>query len=257
MNHLAEQEELEIQITADHVEVPYEHFLNHAIQLDKNTYNKIIDDPQARAAFANMTAEERLQQFSPQFQMEIRSLYNYLREVKKATHVLACSVYRIGVLTGSTYQEIAKILEAAFSKQFSKSYISKLYRVGLLLNTAPDLAIVQDAEKLAALSRVPAARLSQMIEKTDEGIVRVANLDIGKATRAQVQKLVEQEVPQARLRSASTRALAAPTSQTSTLDLSALKGQLDSVLPLVVQSGLSDLSDSIVECLRIINENLK
>ena len=242
MNHLEEQD-VEA-MAAD--EVSFDHFVKHAIELDKATYDQIFDDPVARESFASMSPAERLKQFSPAFQSEVMALYENAVLAKKANHNLAKSVFNIGRLTGSTYQHIAKVLEGALSKQYSKSHISKLYRVGQLLTSLPALASIQDTEKLATISRIPVNQLTQMIERTDQG-VRVANLDVGRSSRSKVEALVKKEIP-APVRPA--KLAVAPT-----WDRLKLRQSLTESLPHIDQQSEAELVEAIESCIRIIDGN--
>lgn len=186
--------EAETMASALNSDVNLDQFIDHLLMLDKETYNKIYDDQTEREKFSKLSAHERLFYFHPDFQAEIQLLYHNFHAHKQSAHALSISVYRIGVLTNASYKEIADKLEKAMQKQFSKSYISKLYRVGKILSVAPELVVVSDTEKLAELARIPEAKLSQMIE-SNNGIVRVANHDVAKASRAQIQEIVRKEVP--------------------------------------------------------------
>ncbi len=240
--------EAEAMASALNSDVNLDQFIDHLLMLDKETYNKIYDDPTEREKFSKLGAQERLIYFHPDLQAEIQLLYHNFHTHKQSAHALSISVYRIGVLTNTSYKEIAEKLEKAIQKQFSKSYISKLYRVGKILSVAPELAVVSDTEKLAELARIPKEKLFQMIE-SNNGIVRVANHDVATVSRAQIQDIVRKELP-ARPRPLSITP-AAPI-----VDWSAqqLRQNLTESLLHIDQQIEVELVTAIENCIRIIDE---
>lgn len=227
-------------------------FIDQMLSLDKATYDSIYDDPNERERFSKLSPDDRLKFFSQEFQDVVFALYNSFVTQKTLTHNLALNVYQIGLLTGATYKEIADHLEAALQKQFSKSYISKLYRVGKMLTVAPQLAVISDTEKLAELSRVPEARLAQMIEQTSEGIVRVANCDVAQASRAKIQEIVRKEVPKTISKPTLVRPTPVVQPVASTWNKQELLDTLNLSLTQVDQSE-AELRLALQECIRIIN----
>ena len=153
MKYLEEINENEISLSLK-PDVEFDRFAEQMLSLDRTTYNKIFDDPQERAKFSMLSTMEKLALFSPEFQTQLKELHDNFCAHKKTVHSLSSGVYRLGHLTGATYKEIAERLEAALQKQFSRSYISKLFRVGQMLSAAPALAVISDTEKLAELSRI-------------------------------------------------------------------------------------------------------
>jgi len=237
-----EAEELAATLSSD---VDRNQFIDQMLALDKETYNKIYDDPVEREKFSKLSVQDRLAYFHPDFQAEVQLLYHNFHAHKQSAHTLSISVFRIGELTGASYKEIAEKLEKAMQKQFSKSYISKLYRVGKILSVAPELAIVSDTEKLAELARIPEAKLTQMIESSN-GMVRVGNHDIATASRAQIQEIVRQEVP------SKPRPAKPVLVQVQTWSVQSLRQSLDESL-LHVDPNESELVAAVKECLRIID----
>ncbi len=249
---MKDQEMIEAEALASALnsDVNLEQFIDHLLMLDKETYNRIYDDPTEREKFSKLNAQDRLIYFHPDLQAEIQLLYHNFQTHKQSAHTLSISVYRIGVLTNASYKEIAEKLEKAMQKQFSKSYISKLYRVGKILSVAPELAVVSDTEKLAELARIPETKLCQMIE-SNNGIVRVANHDVATASRAQIQDIVRKEVP------AKTRSLSIVSSAPIvTWDIQSLHQSLTESLANIDQSE-SELVNVIQECIRIIDLKFK
>lgn len=247
---LAEDSQMVAYLRED---VAFDQFVDQMLSLDKDTYNKIYDDPEQRQAFAKLTPTDRLQHFSPEFQNQIRELYETFNLQKQTTHSLALGIYRLGQLTGASYKDIANHLEVALQKQFSKSYISKLYRVGKMLTAAPSLAIVSDTEKLAELSRIPEHKLNSLIEDTKEGIVRVANCDIASASRSKIQEIVRAEIPPATRKSSPSSKQSQVVSPlvSSNWNLDLFKDSLKESLKHVEAT---DLRSAIENCIRIIEE---
>lgn len=246
---IAEEQDVISTLTTD---VDFDGFIDQMLSLDKATYDRIYDDPKEREVFSRLAVQDRLAYFSPDFQTELQSIYQNFHAIKQVTHSLALNVYNIGVLTGASYKEIAERLEAGFQKQFSRSYISKLYRVGKMLTIAPSLSVVSDTEKLAELSRIPEGKLAQMIEKTSEGIVRVANCDIAQASRAQIQNIVRKEMPAKQvIKPASREEEVSSGIYNPIWSTQILRAQLEESLRYVNQS---DLSSAIENCIRIIDK---
>lgn len=245
---MKDQGAIEVQEMASVYDVNFDQFINQMLALDKATYNKIYDNPDEREKFSKLTPQDRLAYFHPDFQAEVLLLYRNFHEHKQSQHTLSISVYRIGVLTNASYKEIAEKLEKAMQKQFHKSYISKLYRVGKILSAAPELAVVSDTEKLAELARIPEEKLAQMIESKN-GMVMVANHDVATASRAQIQEIVRKEVPT----KFKPRPLAVvPTAPAVTWSVQSLRQSLDESLLHIDQSEI-ELVNAVKECLRIID----
>lgn len=251
MKYLETIEDREAVVTLS-TDVDFDQFIERMLSLDASTYNKIYDDKEERAKFCKMSSQEKLTYFSHDFQNQIRDLYQNFCSQKKITHSLALGVYRLAHVTGASYKDIAEHLELALQKQFSKSYISKLFRVGKLLTVAPDLAVVLDTEKLAELSRIPAEKIVTLVERTDDGIVRVSNCDVANASRAKIQEIVQQEVPVSSKKSSSKLAPIVPQASVGKQGgtLKNLREQLSESLLFIDRS---DLRAAIENCIRIID----
>jgi hypothetical protein len=246
---MKDQEMIEAETMASDLssDVSLDQFIDHLLMLDKETFNKIYDDQKEREKFSKLSAQERLMYFHPDLQSEIQILYHNFHVHKQSAHALSISVYRIGALTNASYKEIAEKLEKAMQKQFSKSYISKLYRVGKILSVAPELVVVSDTEKLAELARIPEAKLSKMIE-SNNGIVRVANHDVATASRAQIQDIVRKEV------ATKPRALSVVQNVPGGIwDIESLRRSLTDSLLHIDQQNEAELMKAIENCIRIID----
>ena len=101
---LAEDNQMVAYLRED---VAFDQFVDQMLSLDKETYNKIFDDPVQRQVCAKLSPAERLLQFSSEFQTQIRELYETFQLQKQTTHSLALGIYRLGQLTGASYKEIA------------------------------------------------------------------------------------------------------------------------------------------------------
>lgn len=222
-------------------DVSYEHYLRHIIELDKNTYNKILGDLNLRSQFEAASVETRFKFFKPEFQNEVKQLYSHHQIYKKSCHALAISIYNISTMTGSTYEDIAKVLEKAFQRQVSKSHISKLFNAGRLLNHTPQLNVVHDVEKLASLSRIPEATLAKITVTGDDGVIRVDDEDIGKASRSTVSKIVEKQVVR-------------PKKSPPPYNFNSLLNHLENANTEALVSGRTELSEALVNCIKLIKE---
>lgn len=164
-------------------ELTYSQYVGTIMQLDKARYAEIQSNPELKAQFDSATPEQRLGMFKPEFQDSVAGLFKSFESYQNATQVLAKSIFRVIQVSGSTLDEASALIETALNKTLSRSYMSKLYRIGELLTSKPELSAVKDVEKLAELSRIPASRLDKALE----------SMNVASATRDQVRDLVKQE----------------------------------------------------------------
>lgn len=229
----------EVEISTQ--DVSYEHYLRHIVELDKATYKHILSDSKLKAQFESATIEQRFRFFKQEFQDQVTQLYNNHQAYKKSCHALAINIYNISTLTGSTYEEIAKVLEKAFQRQVSKGQISKLFNAGRLLTHSPQLNVVHDIEKLASLSRIPEAALAKLTVTGTDGVIRVDDEDIGKASRSTVSKIVEKQV-------------ARPKKSPPPYNFNSLITHLETANTEALVSGRTELSEALVNCINLIKE---
>ena len=161
-------------------ELIYSQYVGIILQMDKAKYEAIQADP----SLQSLTPEEKLKSFSPEFQSSVRSLFEAYENHQSATQRLAKSVFGIISVSGATLDEASKLIETAFNRGISRSYMSKLFRIGELLTAKPELSAVKDVEKLAEISRIPESRRDAALQ----------SLNVASATRDQVKDLVNQEM---------------------------------------------------------------
>lgn len=160
-------------------ELVFSQYVGVIMQLDKARYEEIQKDP----SLQTLSPEDKLKAFSSEFQSQVKSLWNAFEAHQNATQTLAKNVYGIITLTGSTLDEASKLIETAFNRGISRSYMSKLYSIGKLLTSKPELSAVKDVEKIYEVSRIPESRLDAAL----------ASVNVASATRDQVRDLVKQE----------------------------------------------------------------
>lgn len=165
-------------------ELKYSQFAGSMTTLHKVRFAEIQANPELKAQFDASTPEERLNMFDAGFKTAVEKLFSAFETYQNSTRNLAIAIFNVVEASGSTLAEASKIMEGALNKGLSTGYMSKLYQVGKLLKSKPELVAVTDIAKLHEIARIPESRRDAALE----------TLNVASATRDQVTEMVQREL---------------------------------------------------------------